>query len=69
MSTLDFYQKQAAQCRRDAEAATLHNVRNRNEQAAVAWENMAERLTRTLAHRDANEIAKARASGLGEADE
>ena len=54
MSTLQFYAERAAQCRRDAANATLENVRRRNLDAAEAWDGMAERITRTIAHREAN---------------
>lgn len=59
MSTLEFYAERAAQCRRDAEASTLTNVRQRNLDAAEAWDAMADRLVRTNAHREANEEARA----------
>jgi hypothetical protein len=59
MSTLQFYAERAAECRRDAAAATLVNVRQRNLEAADAWEAMAARMNRTNAHREANEAARA----------
>jgi hypothetical protein len=58
MSTLDFYNERAAECRRDADKATLENVRQRNLQAAIAWDGMAERITRTIAHREANQVGR-----------
>lgn len=58
MSTLQFYAERAAQCRRDADEASLENVKRRNLEAAEAWEAMANRLERTNAHRDANEAAR-----------
>ena len=58
MSTLQFYAERAAQCRRDADEASLENVKRRNLEAAEAWEAMADRLERTNAHRDANEAAR-----------
>jgi hypothetical protein len=58
MSTLQFYAERAAECRRDADAASLENVKKRNLEAAIAWEAMADRLERTNAHRDANEAAR-----------
>ncbi|GAA4041178.1 hypothetical protein GCM10022281_22700 [Sphingomonas rosea] len=61
MSTLPFYREQAAACRSRAEASTLANVRTLNLEAAEAWEAMADRLTRTMVHRDANEAARAEA--------
>ena len=54
MSTKVFYNERAADCRRDAAAASLENVRQRNLDAATAWDAMAERLSRTEAHREAN---------------
>ena len=59
MSTIQFYNDRAAQCRRDAETSTLDNVRRRNLDAADAWDAMAERLNRTNAHREANEAVRA----------
>ena len=58
MSSLEFYAERAAQCRRDADEASLENVKRRNLEAAAAWEAMAERMVRTNAHRDANEAAR-----------
>jgi hypothetical protein len=58
MSTLQFYAERAAECRRDADAASLENVKRRNLDAATAWEAMADRMVRTNAHRDANEAAR-----------
>jgi hypothetical protein len=54
MPTLEFYAERAAQCRREADTATLANVRQRHLDAAEAWDGMAERITRTNAHREAN---------------
>jgi hypothetical protein len=59
MSTLDFYIARAAECRRDAEAASLDNVRNRSLSAAEAWEQMADRARRTQSFRAAHEAEKA----------
>ena len=59
MSTLEFYTERAAQCRSEAEASALDNVRERNLNAALAWDAMAERLHRTNAHREANAAARA----------
>jgi hypothetical protein len=42
----DFYEARAAEARRDAEAATLDNVRDRCLRAASAWEAMAARAER-----------------------
>lgn len=54
---LDFYIERAAECRRDAEATSLQNVRERCLSAAQAWETMAERVRRTEAYR-ANGVAR-----------
>jgi len=45
--THDFYVTRAAEARRDAEATTLANVRDRCLRAAIAWEAMAARAART----------------------
>ncbi|WP_294173859.1 hypothetical protein [uncultured Sphingomonas sp.] len=58
MSTLMFYTERAAECRRDAEEATLTNVRDRCLSAAEAWENMADRARRTQSYRDAHVVEK-----------
>lgn len=63
MSTLEFYAERAAQCRQDAEAATLVNVRQRNLEAAEAWDAMAERMNRTIAHREANQARREAVEG------
>jgi hypothetical protein len=62
MSTIKFYREQAAQCRLDADAATLQNVRERNQRAADVWDGMAARLSRTLVQREVNEASKLRDS-------
>ena len=59
MSTLQFYTERAAECRRDAKAATLINVRERCLSAADAWESMAERARLTQRYRTADEARKA----------
>jgi hypothetical protein len=59
MSTLEFYTERAAHCRNEADQSTLHNVKERNLHAALAWEAMADRLHRTNAHREANAAARA----------
>lgn len=63
MPTLQFYSERAAQCRREAESATLANVRQRHLDAAEAWDGMAERITRTNAHREANLARREPAEG------
>jgi hypothetical protein len=46
MSQLDFYLTRAAEAKRDAEAATLANVRERCLRAEAAWSEMAARADR-----------------------
>jgi hypothetical protein len=46
MSQLDFYRIRAAEAQRDAEAATLSNVRDRCLRAHAAWAGMADRAER-----------------------
>jgi hypothetical protein len=46
MSQLDFYLIRAAEAKRDAEAATLANVRERCLRAEAAWSEMAARADR-----------------------
>lgn len=55
MPTIDFYNERAAECRREASAATLGNVRGRCLGAAAAWDNMADRVRRTDIFRVAND--------------
>jgi hypothetical protein len=43
-ATSDFYLARAAECARDAAAATLTNVRERSLRAEAAWLSMAHRL-------------------------
>lgn len=60
MSThYEFYVERAAQARREAEAATLANVRDRCLRAAAAWEEMASRAARTERMRAETEAKKA----------
>ena len=46
MSQLEFYLARAAEAKRDAEAATLANVRERCLRAEAAWSEMAARADR-----------------------
>ena len=46
MSQLDFYLVRAAEARREAENATLDNVRDRCLRAEAAWNEMAARADR-----------------------
>ena len=51
MSTLQFYNERAADCRREADASSLVNVRERCLSAALAWDQMADRVRRTESFR------------------
>ena len=51
MSTLEFYNERAAQCRAEAAGSNLLNVRNRCLSAAAAWDTMADRVRRTQTYR------------------
>ena len=48
---LEFYRARAEQCRVEADAATLDNVRDRCLRAEDAWLRMADRVARTEAMR------------------
>jgi hypothetical protein len=58
MSTLDFYMVRAEQSAREAEEATLANVRERHLAAREVWLDMADRLQRTSDARAENEAGK-----------
>ena len=49
-----YYREQAASCARDADAATLHHVRERCRRSESAWLQMAERAARTAKFKGAN---------------
>ena len=51
MSTLEFYNERAAQCRAEAAGTDLVNVRDRCLSAAAAWDDMADRVRRTQVYR------------------
>ena len=55
----EFYLERAAAARRDANEATLANVRERSLRAAAAWEEMAARAARTERMRAETEAKKA----------
>lgn len=55
----EFYVERAQAARRDADAATLVNVRDRCLRAAAAWEEMASRAARTDRMRAEAEARKA----------
>jgi len=59
MSTLEFYNQRAADCRRDADLTQLANVRDRCLSAASAWDSMAERVRRTQTYRIEDAARKA----------
>jgi hypothetical protein len=65
MSTLEFYNARAAQCRAEAEGTKLVNVRERCLSAASAWDSMADRVRRTQTYRvedAARKLAEGRTS-------
>ena len=62
----DFFIARAAEARRDADAATLSNVRERCLRAAEAWEQMAARVERTGRMRAETEARKAALAELAE---
>jgi hypothetical protein len=65
VSTLEFYNQCAADCRRDADLTRLVNVRDRCLSAALAWDNMADRVRRTQTYRvedAARKVAEGRSS-------
>jgi hypothetical protein len=66
MSTREFYETRAADCARDAAAATLDNVRERSLRAEKAWLDMAQRIARSDALR-AKSAAEKAAAAEGEA--
>jgi hypothetical protein len=51
MTALQMYTERAAECRREADAATLVNVRARCLTSALAWEDMAHRAQQTEIYR------------------
>ena len=57
MTSRQMYTERAAECRREADAATLVNVRDRCLSSALAWENMAHRAEQTETYR-ANEAER-----------
>ena len=59
MSTLEFYNERAAECRAQADSTRLVNVRDRCLSAAAAWDSMADRVRRTESYRAADAARKA----------
>ena len=51
MTPLQMYLERAEQCRREADAATLANVRDRCLASALAWEEMAQRAQQIAVYR------------------
>jgi hypothetical protein len=51
MTTLEFYNERAAECRAQAHGSQLLNVRDRCLRAAFAWDNMADRVRTTQTYR------------------
>jgi len=64
MSTLELYIEQATQCRQEAEATTLANVRERCLRSAAAWESMADHLRVAETYRANEAIRKAEQAPL-----
>lgn len=58
----EFFLARAAEAKRDAEAATLDNVRDRCLRSEAAWSGMADRAARTEKMRAKAEAAKAAAA-------
>ena len=58
----EFYLARAAEAKRDADAATLSNVRDRCLRSDAAWRSMAERAERTEKMRAKSEADKAAAA-------
>lgn len=58
MATVEFYRERAAQAARDAEAATLANVRERHLVARDTWNDMAEKAEGVIATRAKAEAEK-----------
>ena len=58
----EFYLARAAEAKREADAATLDNVRDRCLRSEAAWLTMAERAERTEKMRAKSEAAKSEAA-------
>lgn len=65
-SQREFYAERAADALRDAEAASLDNVRERCLRSAAAWEAMRVRAARTERNRAETEARKAAEAALAE---
>ena len=64
MSQHQFYLTRAAEARRDADAATLDNVRDRCLRSEAAWADMAARAARTETMRAKSDADKAAAAAV-----
>lgn len=62
--TAAFYHDRANEARRDADNASLANVRERCLRAAAAWQVMADRAARANRHRVEDEARKAEVARL-----
>lgn len=58
MATVEFYRERAAQAARDAEQATLANVRERHLVARDTWSEMADKAESVIATRAKTEAEK-----------
>ena len=67
MTDKETYQARAAEARAQAEAATLHNVRERCLRAEAAWTEMAQRAERTEKMRETLLAEKARLAATADA--
>jgi hypothetical protein len=54
MTPLEFYTERAAECRLQAAATRLINVRDRNLASATAWDKLADRVRETDVFRSEN---------------
>lgn len=60
MTPYEIYSQRATECRREAAAATLINVRERCLNAAAAWQDMADRAHQAEVYRASEAERKAR---------
>jgi len=60
-SNLDFYLARADQARVEAEAATLHHVRERCRRSQAAWQALADRAEKSERMKEAEAARKAEA--------
>ncbi len=59
MATVSFYRERAEQAQRDADQATLNNVRERHLVARDTWMDMADKAEGVIMTREKNEAEKA----------